>query len=127
MDTTPAVARRRELRAGLRHLHDAAPDAMRGFGELHRAATADGALTSAEKELMALAIAIAGGCSDCITLHVHDSLRAGATTEQVNEAIAVAVMMGGGRATMYAIEALSALDDFRAAPSSPLPARGGER
>lgn len=127
MEATSAVERRRRLRAGLRHLHDAMPEAMRGFGDLHRAATADGALTTAEKELMALAIGIAAGCSDCIALHVHDSLRAGATPDQVNEAIAVAVMMGGGRATMYAIEAVEALDDFRAALSSPMAARGGER
>lgn len=128
MQTTSAVERRRQVRAGLRDLHDAMPATMQGFGDLHRAATADGALTTAQKELMALAIGIAVGCSDCITLHVHDALRAGATRDQVREAIAVAVMMGGGRATMYAIEALAALDDFQVALSPPTArGRGGER
>ena len=127
MGTTSAVERRRQLRAGLRDLHQAAPEVMRGFGDLHRAATAEGALTRADKELIALSISIAQGCSGCITLHVHDALRAGATRDQVTEAIAVAVMMGGGRATMYAIEAVEALDDFRTALSSPAtPSRGGE-
>lgn len=97
---------------------------MGRFGELHRAAVADGALTSAHKELIALAIGIATGCSACITLHVHDSLRAGATADQVHEAIAVAVMMGGGRASMYATEAVAALDDFRTAFAAPPAPRG---
>lgn len=91
---------------------------MKGFGELHRAALTDGALSSAQKEMIALAIGIAQRCEDCITLHVHDALRAGATPEQVREAVGVAVMMGGGPASTYAIRAVSALDQFEAALST---------
>jgi AhpD family alkylhydroperoxidase len=115
MDSTSAVERRRALRAGFRQLTDAAPEAMHGFGDLHRAAMAEGALTTAHKELIALAIGIDVGCSGCITLHVHDALRAGATRQEVQEAVGVALMMGGGRASVYATEALAAMEDFEAA------------
>jgi AhpD family alkylhydroperoxidase len=105
-------ARRSELRQGYRNLNTGLPDVMKGFGEMHRAAVADGALSRATKELMAMAIGITARCDGCIALHVHDALGAGATREQVLEAIGVAVMMGGGPASVYAIEAFDALDQF---------------
>lgn len=118
MSREPATERRRELRAGLRDVYDAVPAQMRGFGDLHKSALADGALTSAQKELMALAIGIVQHCGDCIVLHVHDALRAGATAEQVHEAIGVAIMMGGGPATVEATKAVAALRDFEVAATA---------
>ncbi len=53
-----------------------------------------------------------------MTLHTHDALRAGATREEVGEAIGVAVMMGGGPATTVATTAVSALEQFEAAAES---------
>ena len=54
-DNFPAL--RNELRQGYRDLMQAIPDQMKGFGDLHRAAVADGALPQTTKELMAVAIA----------------------------------------------------------------------
>lgn len=110
-----AVGARRELLDGYRKLNRAVAEPMRAFGELHRSAMADGALPSAQKELIALAIGIVQHCVECITLHTHDALRAGATHEEVCEAIGVAVMMGGGPASTAATTAFSALEQF--APS----------
>jgi AhpD family alkylhydroperoxidase len=106
--------RRTELRQGYRDLNKVIPDQMKGFGELHRAAVADGALSPATKELMAVAIAICTRCDDCITLHMHDAIRAGATAEMVHEALGVAVLMGGGPASTYATHALRAFEQFSA-------------
>jgi AhpD family alkylhydroperoxidase len=118
MNTYDAPARRRELRSGYRELNQLLPDQMRGFGDLHRSAMADGALSSAQKEMIELAIGITEGCTDCVTLHTHDALRAGATREEVGEAIGVAVMMGGGPATTVATTAVSTLEQFEAAAKS---------
>ena len=114
MTTTDHPTRRRELHDGYRRLNRSLPDVMKGFGDLHRSAVADGALPRATKELMAVAIAIATPCEDCITLHMHDALKAGATPEQVHEAIGVAVLMAGGPASTYATRALDALEQFNA-------------
>ena len=105
-------AQRSELRQGYRDLTTAIPAQMKGFGELHRSAVADGVLPAVTKELMALAIAITQRCDDCIALHMHDALRAGATAEQVHETIGVALLMGGGPASTYATHALRALEQF---------------
>jgi len=114
MTTHDYPAIRAELHQGYRALNKAIPDQMKGFSNLHRSAVADGALPAATKELMAVAIAISTQCDDCMTLHLHDALRAGATREQVYETIGVALLMGGGPASTYATHALSALEQFDA-------------
>lgn len=112
--TSDHPARRRELHAGYRTLNADLPDVMRGFGDLHTSAVADGSLPRSTKELIAVAIGITSRCEDCITLHMHDAIKAGASREQVLEAIGVAVLMGGGPASTYATRAVDALEQFSA-------------
>jgi len=82
------------------------------FAQLHGAALADGALSRKVKELMSLAISVSGRCQGCIAYHVHDALRAGATRQEILEAIGVSIFMGGGPSMVYGCEALKALDEF---------------
>ncbi len=82
------------------------------FSILHKSAINEGVLSQKIKELMALGIAIANNCHECIAFHTHDALKAGATKEEVLETIGVAIMMGGGPALMYGCEAYSALIQF---------------
>lgn len=88
------------------------PETMKGFAELHKASTAQGALSARTKELIALGIAITVRCDGCIAYHVHDSLQAGASSQEVMETIGVAVLMGGGPSVVYGCEAMEALDQF---------------
>ena len=87
---------------------------MSAFIQLHHAAMAKGALDTKHKELIALGISIVVHCDGCIARHVSDALRAGATREEILEAIGVAVSMGGGPATVYACEAYEALSQLSA-------------
>ena len=114
MQPIDANARRQEIRRGLGRISRALPEPMRAFGDLHQAAMTDGALSRVDKELIALAISVCGHCGDCIVVHVHDAIRAGATDAQLDEALAVAIAIGGGPATMYAAEARRAIEEFRA-------------
>ncbi len=88
------------------------PDVMKGFRSLHSAATAEGELGSATKELIALGIAIAVHCDGCISFHVHDALESGASKDAIVETIGVAILMGGGPSVMYGVEALEAVSQF---------------
>ena len=74
---------------------------------------APGVLTASSKELIALGIAVATNCEGCITIHVHDALKAGASAEEVSEAIGVAIVMGGGSAAVSGTEAIEALQQFK--------------
>lgn len=80
------------------------------FGGLHQAVMKPGALTVAEKELIALAIGLAVRCENCIYSHVAAALRAGATPEQILETSGVAVMMQGGPTYTYLPRVVEALE-----------------
>ncbi len=109
---TNYIDRHRELSSGFGRLRNANPEVMSGFAKMHRAAVADGVLSAKTKELIALAISIASHCDGCVAFHTHDAVKAGATRNEVEEAIAVAVLMGGGPAAVYGSDALEALDQF---------------
>jgi AhpD family alkylhydroperoxidase len=94
------------------------PGPMTGFARLHRKAVEDGALSGKIKELMALAVSIVVGCDGCITYHVHDAVAAGATRQELLETVGVAILMGGGPASIYAAHALDAIEQFLPQPAS---------
>ncbi|MCF8479344.1 MAG: carboxymuconolactone decarboxylase family protein [Rhodospirillum sp.] len=89
----------------------AAPELMRGFSSVSKVATAAGHFSTTDRELMAVSIAVAQRCEDCILYHVEAAKRGGAEESALVEALEVAVEMGGGPAVMYAGKALEA---FRA-------------
>jgi len=91
------------------------PGVMKGFGDLSKAALAAGALSEKTKELIALALGVAAHCDACIGFHAKALVRLGATKAEVEEALAVAVYMGGGPSLMYSANALSAFAEFAGA------------
>lgn len=99
----------------LARLRPAIPEAAAGFGQLAKAATAAGALDPKTKELIALAIGVAGRCDACIGFHARALVRLGATREEVAETVAMCVYMGGGPALMYGAKAMDAFDQLSAA------------
>ena len=84
----------------------ASPDLFAGFSMVNKAATKSGSFSAAQKELMAVALAVVQGCEDCIVFHVDGAIRHGADERALVEALEVAVEMGGGPAVMYAGKAL---------------------
>jgi len=101
-----------KIRESMGKYGQASPDVMKAFQGLHHAAAADGSLDVKTKELIALSIAVAVRCDGCIAFHVHDAIKAGASREELIETLDVAVLMGGGPALMYALEAMEALEEF---------------
>ena len=89
-----------------------APETMHGFSAMAGSAMADGVLDKTTKELMALAIGIAGHCKGCIGFHVKTLVKLGVGRDAFCEMLGVAVYMGGGPSLMYAAEALQAFDEF---------------
>ncbi len=102
----------KSMQSGTAGVRAKIPGVYEGFGVMHRAAYADGALSSAHKELIAVAIAVREGCDGCIASHVRAAVRRGVSDEEMAEAIGVAVHMGGGPATIYASHAWDAYEEF---------------
>lgn len=102
-----------DINSGIAKIHEGAPDAMAGFRALAKGAMKPGALSADQKELIALAIGVAGHCDGCIGFHAKALARMGTPREQVIETLAVAVYMGGGPSLMYAADAIHAFDEFQ--------------
>jgi AhpD family alkylhydroperoxidase len=108
-----------QIKQGIRTLAVSQPQTIQAFTALHRATMTSGALAPKTKELMALAIGIATHCDGCIAFHTQDALKAGATEAEITETLAVAVLMGGGPALMYATHALEAMQQFHETDTGP--------
>jgi AhpD family alkylhydroperoxidase len=97
----------------LKKLGEANPEAMRSFKKYMGATKEEGALSHKMKELMGVALSVVKQCEFCVALHVHNSLEAGATREEIIESAATAGMMGGGPAIMFIKYVFDALDEFQ--------------
>jgi len=92
------------------------PAVMKGFSELSKASLCGGALSEKTKELIALALGVAAHCDGCLGFHAKALARLGATRAEVEEALAVAVYMGGGPSLMYSANAMTAFAEFTQTP-----------
>ncbi len=106
------------MNGAVRDLRQAAPDTLKTFGDMARAAHGGNALDAVTKELIALAIGVATRCAPCIAYHAEGAVKHGASREQVAETLAMAIYMGAGPSVMYAAQALEAVDQLAAKASS---------
>jgi AhpD family alkylhydroperoxidase len=102
------------LSAQLRNLRGGVPEVMKAFSGIAQAALAPKALDAKTKELIALAIAVAIRCDDCIAFHVKAAVERGASREEISETLGMAIYMGAGPSAMYASHAFAALQQFEA-------------
>jgi 4-carboxymuconolactone decarboxylase len=98
--------------------HYYAPDHLRKFGDIaegspelakkffdyYAAVFAEGALTSREKALIALAVAHTVQCPYCIDAYTTESLQKGADVEQMTEAVHVACAIRGGASLVHGMQ-----------------------
>jgi AhpD family alkylhydroperoxidase len=80
------------------------------FLDMEAAAYADGALSKKHKELVAVGISVVTDCESCMQWHIEQAAKAGATQQEVLEAVEIGIEMGGGRATVSARFALEVME-----------------
>ena len=88
------------------------PDVMQGFNAMAGAAGKDGVLDAKTKELIAMALSVAARCDPCVGYHAKALVKLGATRQELDEMLAIAVYMGGGPSLMYAAAAIAAYEEF---------------
>lgn len=88
-----------------RRRRELAPDTLQAFQAFSAQVFADGALPTRTKQLIAVAVAHVTQCPYCIRGHTEGALKAGATEQEIMEAIWVAAEMRAGGA--YAHSALA--------------------
>ena len=109
---TSYIDRITQRRAAIGKFAKQQPEVMKAFRELNRAGGEARALDAKTKELISLAIAVAVHCDDCIGFHAQACLKAGATPEEIADALGVSIVMGGGPSLMYASHAMEAVEEF---------------
>lgn len=100
--STPEIARQRR---------DLAPHQQAAFEAFGKAIFAEGALSTKIKQIIAVAVAHVTQCPYCIGGHTQAALRAGATSEELMEAIWVAAEMRAGGAYAHSTMMLATLTE----------------
>jgi AhpD family alkylhydroperoxidase len=89
-----------------------APKQLKAFNEFSRQAFAEGALGVKMKQIIAVAVAHTTQCPYCIRGHTAGALKAGASPEEIMEAIWVAAEMRAGAAYAHSTIALDAIREY---------------
>lgn len=88
------------------------PKVLDGLQAFDAAAASKGALDDKTRELIALAVAVTTRCDSCIAIHAQKAVEVGASKDEVQEALAMAIALNAGAATVYSSRALEAFDSF---------------
>ncbi|OAN66573.1 alkylhydroperoxidase [Sphingomonas sp. TDK1] len=102
---------REQVLAGVGGLGKLTPDTVRGYATLGGAGAKTGHLDQKTRELIAVACAVSLRCDGCITVHTDAARKAGATPEELAEALGVAISLNAGAALVYSTRAMDAYSD----------------
>jgi AhpD family alkylhydroperoxidase len=86
------------------------PEAVKAFSALSRASAVTKHLDAKTRELISIAVAVTTRCEGCIDTHTRRARAAGATKEEIAEALGVAVAVNAGAAFTYSLHVLDAYD-----------------
>lgn len=85
------------------------PDSLKGYQTLSAANSANSHLGEKMRQLISLAVAVTTRCDGCIVFHTEAALKAGASKEEIAEALGVAMAMNAGAALIYSLRAMDAV------------------
>jgi len=108
----------KQIGSRLGELMKLSPDTVRGYRTLGEANAKTSHLDAKIRELISLAVAVTTHCDGCIVVHTDAALKAGATREEISEALGVAVAMNAGAALIYSTRVLDAVAAKTAQPQS---------
>lgn len=100
----------KQIGGRLGELMKLSPDTVRGYRMLSDANAKEGHLDAKTRELISLAAAVTLRCDGCIVVHTDAALKAGASKEEISEALGVAVAMNAGAALIYSTRVLDAVE-----------------
>ncbi|GBQ63697.1 alkylhydroperoxidase [Ameyamaea chiangmaiensis NBRC 103196] len=101
---------RHNLGTNVSALQALTPDTLRAVGALDGAAAKGGHLDAKTRELISLAVAVTTRCDGCIAVHSAAAVKAGATREEIAEALSVAIALNAGAALVYSSRVIEAVD-----------------
>jgi len=98
----------KEIGAGIGEISTLSPDVVQGYKTLGAASEKTALLGAKVNELIALAVAVTVRCDGCIAVHTRAAIKAGATREEIIEALGTAAAVNAGAALVYSTRVLDA-------------------
>jgi AhpD family alkylhydroperoxidase len=109
----------KQLGATIGDLSKLSPETVHGYRTLSAANAKTSKLGEKTRQLISLAVAVTTHCDGCIVFHTDAALKAGASKEEIAEALGVAIAMNAGAALVYSARVLDAVAaKTQAAPSA---------
>jgi AhpD family alkylhydroperoxidase len=97
-----------QLLATIGQIGALSPDTVKGYRTLSDAGSKTDRLNAKTRELIALAVAVSLRCDGCITTHTSAAIKAGASKEEIAEALGVAISVNAGAALVYSARVMDA-------------------
>ena len=103
----------KEFTVGMKDLGKSNTDYAVAFGQLLGTTLKPKKLSTKQKELISIGIAVHTRCEYCVVFHVNNAFKCGANREEIMEAALVAVCMGGGPSMTYVVTLVKdSIDEF---------------
>lgn len=99
-----------ELLSRIKDLGRHSPETLAGYQKLSKAGETTRHLDAKTRELIALACAVTSRCDGCIAVHVDAAVKLGATSDEVSEALGVAIALAAGAALVYSARTLDSYE-----------------
>jgi AhpD family alkylhydroperoxidase len=98
-----------EIKAKVGEMMKLSPDTVRGYRMVSEANSNTSKLGAKTRELIALGVAVTRQWDGCIVVHTDAALKAGASREEIAEALGVAITVNAGAALVYSTRVLDAV------------------
>ncbi len=82
------------------------------FYNMDTNAYSEGVIPSKYKELMGLASSLVLRCNDCVLYHIEKAIGQGATRDELNETMNIALVIGGSIVIPHLRFAIEAMEEF---------------
>ena len=108
---------RQQINATLKEMSEVNPGVIKAYVAMHHANAASTRLDARTRELIALAVSVTLRCDGCINAPTDAAFKAGASKEDIVDALGVAMMVNAGAAMVYSARTIDAFDAKTRPPS----------
>jgi AhpD family alkylhydroperoxidase len=98
----------KQLATSISQIGKANHEITKGYAILKDAGAKANVLDAKTRELIALGVAVTRQCDGCIVTHTDAAIKAGATREEIVEALGVAITVNAGAALVYSARVIDA-------------------
>ena len=102
-----------QVTAAIREISASNRDLVKAYAEFHHANSQSKHLDAKTRELIALAVAVTLRCDGCVNAYSESAVKAGASKDEIVDALGVAVMVNAGATMVYSAHTIDAFNAYK--------------